>query len=144
MYFRPWSADAAPRWDEHWGSGWAHSHRGWNSWNRSSMPQVAPLPVYQRQYTGNRYPSIEQQQVLRVQSYRYQPRDVVVQQYYQVQPAPYAHGNPRKQVQKEAKREQKRVEQQAKFERKKYKHERDEGKRERKEDKRERKEDKRE
>ena len=115
-YFRSWSADAAPRWDEHWGSSWEQSHRGWNSWNRSSMPQVAPLPVYQRQYTGNRYPSIEQQQVLRVQSYRYQPKDVVVRQYYQVQP-----GNSPKQAQKEAKREHKRVEQQAKFEQKQAK-----------------------
>jgi hypothetical protein len=108
----------SPRWDEHPGSSWEQSHRGWNSWNRGLMPQVAPLPVYQRQYTGNRYPSIEQQQVLRVQSYRYQPKDVVVRQYYQVQPVPYAQGNSPKQVQK---REHKRVEQQAKFEQKQAK-----------------------
>jgi hypothetical protein len=120
-YFRSWSANAAPRWDEYWGSSWEQNHRGWNSWNRNSMPQVAPLPVYQRQYTGNRYPSIEQQQVLRVQSYRYQPKDVVVRQYYQAQPVPYAQDNLPKQVQKEAKREQKRVEQQARFEQKQAK-----------------------
>ena len=120
-YFRSWSADAAPRWDEHWGSSWEQSHRGWNSWNRNSMPQVAPLPVYQRQYTGNRYPSIEQQHILRVQSYRYQPKDIVVRQYYQLQPVPYAQGNSPKQVRKEAKREHKRVEQQAKFEQKQAK-----------------------
>jgi len=72
------------------------------------MPQAAPLPVYQRQYSGNRYPPFEQHQVLQAQSYRYQPKDVVVQQHYQVQqmqaaPVPYAQGNPSKQEQKQAK-----------------------------------------
>jgi hypothetical protein len=123
-YFRSWSSNAAPRWDEHWGSSWEQSHRGWNSGNRGSMPQAAPLPVYQRQYSGNRYPPPEQQQVLQAQSYRYQPKDVVVQQHYQVQqvqaaPVPHAQGNPSKYEQKEAKREQK----QAKHEQKQAEHE---------------------
>ena len=50
---------------------------------RRSRP--APLPAYQRQYSGNRYPRAEQQQVLQGQHYRYQPQDAVVQQHYQEQ-----------------------------------------------------------
>jgi len=82
-YFAGWVADAPPRWDAHWGTSWAQARVGWNSWNRSSTPAPAPLPVYQRQYSGTRYPtSIDQQVVIQSQQYRYQPRDTVVQQYY--------------------------------------------------------------
>ena len=79
-YFRGWGSDAPPRWGEHWGKSWEQSHSGWDNWNRSSVPSPAPLPVYQRQYSGNRYPRVEQQQVLQTQNYRYQPQDAVVQQ----------------------------------------------------------------
>jgi hypothetical protein len=85
VYFRAWSPDAPPRWGEHWGGAWAQRRRGWDNWNRSSVPPPAPLPVYQRQYEGNRYPSLQQQPVLQGQHYRYQPRDTVVQQHYQAQ-----------------------------------------------------------
>ena len=85
VYFRGWRADAPPRWGEHWGSGWERSHGGWDNWNRNAVPMPAPLPVYQRQYSGNRYPRVEQQQVLQTQNYRYQPHDAVVQQHYQAQ-----------------------------------------------------------
>jgi hypothetical protein len=81
-YFQGWSVDAAPRWDEHWGATWAERRRGWDNWNHASVPPAAPLPVYQRQYSGNRYPSVQQQQVLVSQNYRYQPQDAVAQQYY--------------------------------------------------------------
>jgi hypothetical protein len=94
-YFRGWSSDAPPRWGEHWGSTWEQSRSGWDNWNRSAVYAPAPLPVYQRQYSGNRYPHVEQQQVLQSQNYRYQPQDAVVQQHYQAQqvqraPAPRA------------------------------------------------------
>jgi hypothetical protein len=85
VYFRGWRSDAPPRWGEHWGNAWEQRRRGWDNWNRSSVPPPAPLPVYQRQYSGNRYPRVEQQQVLQSQNYRYQPRDTVVQQHYQTQ-----------------------------------------------------------
>jgi hypothetical protein len=85
VYFRGWRSDAAPHWGEHWGNAWEQHRRGWDNWNRSSVPPPAPLPVYQRQYSGNRYPRVEQQQVLQSQNYRYQPRDTVVQQHYQTQ-----------------------------------------------------------
>jgi hypothetical protein len=85
-YFRGWKADAPPRWGEHWGDDWSQQRRGWDQWNRKSVPAPAPLPSYQRQYSGDRYPrQIEQQQALRNQNYRYQPRDPVVQQHDQAQ-----------------------------------------------------------
>jgi hypothetical protein len=86
-YFSGWSSDASPRWGEHWGQGWDQRRHGWDSWDRASAPAPAPLPAYQRQYSGNRYPRAEQQQALQSQNYRYQPRDAVVQQHYQAQPA---------------------------------------------------------
>ncbi|HTD04570.1 hypothetical protein [Undibacterium sp.] len=86
VYFRGWRPDAPPRWGQHWGNGWQQHRRGWDQWDRHSAPSRAPLPVYQRQYAGNRYPRAEQQQALRAQNYRYQPRDALVRQHYQ-QPA---------------------------------------------------------
>ena len=86
-YFRGWRADAPPRWGEHWGNSWEQSHQGWDHWNRNSVPPPAPLPVYQRQYSGNRYPQVQQQQALQSQNYRYQPHEAVVQQHYQAQQA---------------------------------------------------------
>ena len=90
-YFRGWRSDAPPRWSQHWGREWEQHRRGWDRWNRSSVPAPAPLPVYQRKYSGDRYPRVEQQPVLHSQNYRYQPRDAVVRQHYQehaVQRAP--------------------------------------------------------
>jgi hypothetical protein len=82
-YFRGWRTDAPPRWGEHWGNDWEQQRRGWDKWNRGSVPAPAPLPVYQRKYSGDRYPRVEQQQALHSQNYRYQPRDAVVRQHYQ-------------------------------------------------------------
>jgi hypothetical protein len=90
-YFHGWRSDAPPRWGEHWGDAWAQRRSGWDRWDRSSGPPPAPLPVYQRQYSGNRYPRAEQQQVLQAQHYRYQPHDAAVQQHYQ---APRAQSAP--------------------------------------------------
>ena len=85
-YFRGWQSNVPPRWGQHWGNGWEQRRRGWDRWNQGSAPKRAPLPVYQRQYTGDRYPArVEQQQALRSQSYRYQPRDKVVRQHIQQQ-----------------------------------------------------------
>jgi len=84
-YFRGWHSDAPPRWGEHWGNTWEQRRPGWNNWNRSAAYSPAPLPAYQRQYSGNRYPQAEQQQMLHGQNYRYQPRDAVVRQQYQAQ-----------------------------------------------------------
>jgi hypothetical protein len=84
-YFRGWRADAPPHWGEHWGRDWEQHRSGWDRWNRKSAPAPAPLPVYQRQYSGDRYPRVEQQRELHSQNYRYEPRSAVVRQHYQEQ-----------------------------------------------------------
>lgn len=81
-YFLRWRADAPPRWGQHWGNDWERNRRGWDKWNRSSAPAPAPLPLYQRRYSGNRYPRVEQQHEFRSQHYRYQPRDALVRRHY--------------------------------------------------------------
>ena len=55
-YFRGWQADAPPRWGDHWGNQWQQQHSGWDQWNRGSAPALAPLPVYQKKYSGDHYP----------------------------------------------------------------------------------------
>ena len=87
VYFRGWRPDAPPRWGEHWGRDWEQRRTGWDRWDRSSVPGPAPLPVYQRQYSGDRYPKLDQQHALHSQEYRYQPRDTVVRQHYREQAA---------------------------------------------------------
>jgi hypothetical protein len=96
-YFRGWRPDAPPRWGEHWGNDWERHRSGWDQWNRHSVPAPAPLPVYQRQYSGERYPhQVEQQQALHRQNYRYQPRDPVVRQHYQEQAPQRAPASPQR------------------------------------------------
>lgn len=89
-YFRGWRADAPPRWGEHWGGDWQQRRPGWDQWDRRAAPAPAPLPSYQRQYSGPRYPqAIEQQHAIRSGNYRYQPREAVTrQQFRQQAPAP--------------------------------------------------------
>jgi hypothetical protein len=86
VYFRGWRSDAPPHWGEHWGNSWEQRRNGWDRWDRGAVPPPAPLPMYQRQYSGNRYPRAEQQQALQTQNYRYQPQDDAVRQHYQAQP----------------------------------------------------------
>ncbi len=95
VYFRGWAADAPPRWGDHWGNEWAQHRSGWDRWNHRSAPAPAPLPVYQRQYSGKQYPrAVQQQQALHNRNYRYQPRDALVRQHAQepaAQKTPAAH-----------------------------------------------------
>jgi len=84
-YFRGWRQNAPPRWGQHWGPEWEHHRSGWDTWKRSSVPARAPLPVYQRQFSGDRYPRAEQQHELRTEHYRYQPRNSVVREHYNQQ-----------------------------------------------------------
>ncbi|MGB3427738.1 MAG: hypothetical protein WBA53_06125 [Burkholderiaceae bacterium] len=93
-YFRGWQADRPPRWDEHWGNEWKQRRSGWDQWDHRSVPPRAPLPTYQRQYSGSRYPQMEQQAALQGQKYKYQPRDVDVQPHYQKHQAQSASGKP--------------------------------------------------
>lgn len=103
VYFRAWRRDAPPRWGQHWGRDWEQQHRGWDTWDRRAAPAPAPLPVYQREYTGSRYPQPEQQPVLHKQHYNYQPREAVVRERYQrmeqQRPSPAQQGEQRRQEQ---------------------------------------------
>jgi hypothetical protein len=83
-YFRGWRADGPPRWGEHWGPGWERHHPGWDRWDRRYAPRPAPLPVYQRQYAGDRYPRApEQQYSIRSEQYRYRPREAMTRQHFE-------------------------------------------------------------
>lgn len=92
-YFRGWRADAPPRWGEHWGRGWERRRPGWDRWDRRAARPAAPLPVYQRQYSGDRYPrEVERQRSLQAESYRYRPRESATRRYFQ---APVERGGAR-------------------------------------------------
>lgn len=79
-YFVGWQANRPPRWHDHWGHDWAQRRSGWDRWDRRSAPAPAPLPTYQRKYSGERYPAADQQPVLHDRNYRHQPRDPLVRQ----------------------------------------------------------------
>ncbi len=108
-YFRGWRPNDAPRWGEHWGRSWEQQRSGWDQWNRSSAPAPAPLPTYQRHYSGTRYPPVTQQAVIQTQNYRYQPSEPIAQQHFEQQrthaqsqpppqPAPRPQAQPRPQA----------------------------------------------
>jgi len=82
-YFRDWAPEAPPRWGEHWGPSWAQRRSGWDQWDRASAPAPAPLPTYQRAYSGDRYPDADQQLALEAQNYHYHPRDAAARQQFQ-------------------------------------------------------------
>jgi len=83
VYFRGWNGNAPPHWGEHWGRDWEERRGGWDQWDHRSAPPPAPLPDYQRRYSGDRYPRApEQQNLIRSQNYRYQPRESVTQQHF--------------------------------------------------------------
>jgi hypothetical protein len=84
-FFFGWSSASAPRWGEHWGHDWEQRRSGWDRWDHDAVNTPAPLPGYQRRYSGNHYPQREQQQQeLQNQHYRYQPHDAEVKQHSQV------------------------------------------------------------
>jgi len=86
MFFFGWRSDAPPRWGDHWGRDWEQRRSGWDRWDRRAAPRPAPIPSYQRQYSGDRYPHEEREQrELNQQHYRYQPRDPKVRQQYREQ-----------------------------------------------------------
>lgn len=80
-YFRGWRADAAPRWGEHWGRNWTERRHDWDR-RVARAPERAPLPNYQRQYSGNRYPNGREQSVIHSQNNHYQPRENVSRGQY--------------------------------------------------------------
>lgn len=72
--FRVYRVDYAPSWDVYWGPSWVERRGDWRSRSFVSVP-LAPLPTYQRQYTGTRYPTLTEQAVLQTRNYRYTPRE---------------------------------------------------------------------
>jgi hypothetical protein len=98
-YFKGWSYDQPPRWGQYYGAQWEQERSGWNTWNRYSAPPPAPLPVYQRQYSGDRYPRYEQQPVIRTQYYQYKPSEPVVRQTYEQEAKHVKQSPPPKQQQ---------------------------------------------
>ncbi|MFA5937905.1 MAG: hypothetical protein WC809_01005 [Sinimarinibacterium sp.] len=114
-YFHGWHEDRPPHWGEHWGGEWEHHRSGWDRWDRHSAPAPAPLPSYQREYRGDRYPrEIERQESIRAGHYRYEPRDEVSRQHFQraAQPADRVQrerrvdrGQPERQVDRQVDRE---------------------------------------
>lgn len=80
QYFHGWRRDAPPRWDRHWGRDWARDRHDWDRWDRRAAPAPAPLPGYQRQYSGERYPDARRQPELQRQFYRHAPADIEVRQ----------------------------------------------------------------
>ncbi len=87
VYFRDWQADAPPRWSERWGHEWELSRKKieQQSEHRSEF-NPAPLPAYQRLYSGDRYPrKAEQQQLIRMENYHYQPREAITQEHFKQQ-----------------------------------------------------------
>jgi hypothetical protein len=83
VYFRGWAQNSAPRWGDHWGGDWREHRHGWDKWNRRATPKPLPLPAYQRQYSGDRYPDADHQRDLQRVNYRYQPRNATIAQHYQ-------------------------------------------------------------
>ena len=100
-YFRGWQTSAPPHWGEHWGREWEQRRGGWDKGPRGPAPRPAPLPVYQRQYSGARYPSVDRQPALVSQNYHYQPREPVVREHFQKQGVKGAPAPPAPQAQQQ-------------------------------------------
>jgi hypothetical protein len=82
-YFHGWRRNEPPRWGQYWGHDWDEHRHGWDHWDRRAAPARAPLPRYQRQYAGDRYPDGEaRQRELASAHYRYAPHDPDVRQHY--------------------------------------------------------------
>lgn len=92
--FVHWRRNEPPRWGAYWGHDWEQHRRGWEKWDRRSAPTPAPLPLYQRSYSGPRYPRVEQQRQLHQERYRYQPRDDQVREHYREQEQERAEPRP--------------------------------------------------
>ena len=82
-YFHGWRRDEAPRWGARWGQDWERRRNGWDHWDRRAHWDAAPLPSYQRGYSGDRYPRApEQRQSIRIEQYHYQPHEAIIQRHY--------------------------------------------------------------
>ena len=79
-YFRGWHDNDPPHWGEHWGHDWERQHNDWNQWDHRSVSVPAPLPAYQRDYSGDRYPrDPHRQREIHDLNYRYGPHQAAAQ-----------------------------------------------------------------
>jgi len=116
-YFRGWQPEGPPRWGERWGHDWEREHGGWDRWDHAQAPRPAPLPVYQREYAGDRYPQApQQQQELRTRHYSYKPSDAEVRRVDEAQAArvKQPERSPQQQSQQQQGHQQEQVQQQPK------------------------------
>lgn len=85
-YFRGWHADSPPRWDERLGRDWEQRRGDHGQWDKRTAPEPAPVPRYQGEYAGERYPrEHERQNSIRNENYRYQPREPITQERFKQQ-----------------------------------------------------------
>ena len=83
-FFLGWRPDLPPHWGEHWGHRWEHRRGGWEHWNRHAVPRRAPLPRYQREYRGERYPRAPQERFsIRSHQYPYRPHERITRQRFE-------------------------------------------------------------
>lgn len=88
-YFIGWQYDAPPRWGNHWGRDWSQRRSGWDRWDRRYTPAPAPLPAYQRQYSGSHYPrQVERQRDLHNKNYDFQAKDPQARDHKERQATP--------------------------------------------------------
>jgi hypothetical protein len=80
-YWAGWEFDLAPRWGVHWGHDWEVHRHGWEHWERRGLV-AAPLPLYQREYVRERYPSPAQQVIIHKEKYVYKSQDVHVREVH--------------------------------------------------------------
>jgi hypothetical protein len=74
-YFTGWQPDRPPRWNDHWGRDWSQRRQDWDRPRHEMNSAPAPLPDYQRRYSGKDYPRADQQRALQQQNYRYHPQN---------------------------------------------------------------------
>jgi hypothetical protein len=93
--FGHWKADEPPHWDEHWGRDWDRGRD--DDWKRPPPGrQLAPLPNYQRDYSGKGYPErIERQREIERERYHYQPQDPAVRRFESIDKSNRGRGNER-------------------------------------------------
>jgi hypothetical protein len=109
-YFHSWRADAAPHWHEHYGREWAERRRGWDHWDHRNAPRPAPLPTYQRDFRGDRYPhDVQRQAEIHNRNYNWRSNDALVQREHEQSAAAQQprheqwerHNNPQERINRE-------------------------------------------
>ena len=90
-YWVGWELGAPPRWGIQWGGEWEVRRRDWDHWDRRRYV-AAPLPLFQREYVRERYPSPSQQVIIYKEKYTYKPVDVHVREVHTTILEKQSHG----------------------------------------------------